>query len=72
MQLNQVPTMFVPDTPVVDTNAVTAPAETDLQPMFPEQFVPETVAEKGAEMWGTWAAIAGLLVFAWLMARPGR
>ncbi|NIT36965.1 MAG: hypothetical protein GTN49_10790 [candidate division Zixibacteria bacterium] len=49
-------------------------AETDdimipsLAPLAPE---PVAVVEE-PRMWGTWAALAGLLVFAWLMTRPGR
>ncbi len=74
MQIGQVPIQFVPEPVVNDTRSITMEAETDdimipsLAPLAPE---PVAVVEE-PRMWGTWAALAGLLVFAWLMTRPGR
>ena len=43
MQIGQVPTMFYPAAPVVDTTANTIP-DAEMQTMFPDQFTPEPIA----------------------------
>jgi hypothetical protein len=76
MQIGQVPIQFVPDAVVNDTRAITAVAETgealipSLQPFAPP--VPVVVDEPTATTWGMWAALGGLLIFAWFMASPRR
>ena len=76
MQIGQVPIQFVSDLPVNDIQSRTAEAVTgdalipSLQVFAPP--APVVVEEIDAGTWGTLAAIGGLLVFAWLMARPRR
>jgi hypothetical protein len=66
--------MFVPEAPVNDIRAVTMEADvTDtlipsLAPLAPDPVV----VEANAGIWGMYAAIGGLILFAWLMAKPGR
>lgn len=73
MQIGQVPIQFVPEPVVNDTRAITMEADTAeiLTPSLPpvEQApAAPVVVETDNAMWGTWAAIAGLAVFAWMMA----
>ena len=75
MQIGQVPIQFVPEGPVNDIRAVTMEADvTDslipsLAPLAPD---PVIVVDDNAGLWGMYAAIGGLILFAWLMAKPGR
>ncbi len=74
MQIGQVPVMFAPEAPVVDTTAVTAPADTELQPMFPEQFEAEVVTADAPGLFGdirVWSVVGLALVVWWAMS-PGR
>lgn len=75
MGIGQVPYMYAPDAPVVDTSAITAPADTELQPMFPAQFTPAPVADVVTDYMTdprTWMWVGAGLVLWWTMRRPGR
>lgn len=75
MGIGQVPVMFYPDAPVVDTSAVTMPAATELQPMFPAQFEAEPVAAVVTDYMTdprTWMWLGAGLVLWWTMRRPRR
>lgn len=72
MQFGQVPIQFIPEAPVINTNANTMPVEPAgdmITPSRPgEAPAPVVVAEERPPV-GTFLAIGALLVFAWLMSR---
>ena len=75
MQIGQVPTMFYPAAPVVDTTATTVP-DADAQAMFPDQFLPEPVAVAAPDCFfcdtaRNWMMAGAAVVIFWAM-RPGR
>ncbi len=75
MQIGQVPIQYVPDAPINDVQSRTEEVVTgdtlipSLAPFAPE---PVPVVIEDDQPWGMFAAITGLLVFAWFMAKPGR
>lgn len=76
MGIGQVPVMFAPDAPVVDTSAITVP-DANSQAMFPAPFggqlVPETPTEEivldVATDPRTWMWVGAGLVLWWAMRR---
>ena len=75
MQIGQVPTMFYPAAPVVDTTATTVP-DANAQAMFPDQFLPEPVAAAAPDCFfcdttRNWLMAGAAVVIFWAM-RPRR
>ena len=72
MQFGQVPIQFIPEAPVINTNANTMPVEPAgdmITPSRPGDVPPVVVVEEDRAPVGTFIAIAALLAFAWIMSR---